>query len=149
MHFGNFGTPNEGIVGQNDIWVQGPWLGIKNIIKAKVVSPNSGLWWILWICVCLWFVRSPRVLHYALINLLFGLCKSMWINDMLVICINPIPKLQHAPLPPKCCESRSIPQLLVLPLFSPWIHNRVYQGAWMCVNVHFLNWMIKCYWLME
>jgi hypothetical protein len=30
---------------KNDIWVQAPWLGTKNIIRGKVVaSPKFGLW---------------------------------------------------------------------------------------------------------
>jgi len=37
----NFGTPNLGILGQNDIWVLAPWPNIKNTIKGKVViSPK-------------------------------------------------------------------------------------------------------------
>jgi hypothetical protein len=61
-NFKNFGTPNLGIPGQNDIWVLAPWLGIENIIKGKVVaSPKSGPWWILWVCVCLWVIRAPKV----------------------------------------------------------------------------------------
>jgi len=36
--------------------------------------------------------------NYALSNLLFGLCKSIWIIDLLVTHLVPIPKLQHAPL---------------------------------------------------
>jgi hypothetical protein len=36
------GVPILGISGQNDIWVQAPWLGTKNNIRKKVVaSPKS------------------------------------------------------------------------------------------------------------
>jgi hypothetical protein len=38
--------------------------------------------------------------NYALINLLFGLCKLVWIIEKLVIRLNPILELQHAPLLP-------------------------------------------------
>jgi hypothetical protein len=31
-----------------------------------------------------------------------------------------IPELQHTPLPPKCWEPGSLPQLFILPLFSPF-----------------------------
>ncbi len=48
----------------------------------------------------------------------------------LVILPNPIPKLQHTPLPPKCYEPRNVPRLLTLPLFSLQTHIWVYQGAW-------------------
>ncbi len=39
--------------------------------------------------------------------------------DLFVNLPNPIPKLQQAPLPPKCYEPRRTPQLLLLPLYSP------------------------------
>jgi hypothetical protein len=62
FNFGNFGTPKLGVPRQNDIWVQALWLGIDNIIMGKVVaSPKSGPWWVLWVCVCLWFVHAPKV----------------------------------------------------------------------------------------
>ncbi len=52
-----------GISGQNDIWVLVPWPGAKYTIRGKVVaSPKFGPWWVLWICVCSWFVRAPKVL---------------------------------------------------------------------------------------
>jgi hypothetical protein len=56
---------------------------------------------------------------YALTNLLFSLCKFVWIIESLVTGRSPIPKLQHALLPPKCCESRSAPKLFLLLLSSP------------------------------
>jgi hypothetical protein len=33
------------------------------LMKKVVASPKFGLWWILWVCVCAWFVRSPKVLQ--------------------------------------------------------------------------------------
>jgi hypothetical protein len=58
--------------------------------------------------------------NYTLTNLLFGLCRSVWVIDLLVTLPNPISKFWHAPLPPKCCEPRNMPQLLILLLFSPF-----------------------------
>jgi hypothetical protein len=61
-NFENFGTFNLGISGQNDIWVLAPWLGIKNTKRGKVVvSPKPKLWWFLWIRVCPWIIRAPKV----------------------------------------------------------------------------------------
>jgi hypothetical protein len=41
---------------------QALWLGIKNNIRGKVAaSPKSGSWWVLWVCVCLWFVHALKV----------------------------------------------------------------------------------------
>jgi hypothetical protein len=89
-NFESFGTPNLGVPGQNAIWVQALWLGIENIIRGKVVaSPKSGSWWILWVRVCTWFVHAPKVLQLHIDQLLFSLCKSMWIIDMFVTHLNP------------------------------------------------------------
>jgi hypothetical protein len=73
----------------------------------------------LWVCVCLWFVCAPKCSNYALTNLWFGLCRSVWIIELLVNLHNPIWELKHALLPLKCCELGSVPQLFFLPLFSP------------------------------
>jgi hypothetical protein len=77
-NFGNFGTPHLGILGQNDIWMLAPWLGIENNIKGKVVtSPSLGC---SESCESV-FARGSSVhrkcSNYALPNLLFGLCRFM------------------------------------------------------------------------
>ncbi len=59
-----------------------------------------------------------KCFNYALTNLLFGLCKFMWIIKLFVIFPSPIPKLQHTLLPPKFCEPRSVSQLFILSMFS-------------------------------
>jgi hypothetical protein len=65
-----------GVSGQNDIWVLVSWPGIDYTIGGKVVaSPKSGPWWILWVRVCLCFIRAPKCSNYALTNLLFSLCE--------------------------------------------------------------------------
>jgi hypothetical protein len=52
-----------GVPRQNDIWVLVLWLGIYNTIRGKVVvSPKYRPWWVLWVHVCLWRVRAPKVL---------------------------------------------------------------------------------------
>jgi hypothetical protein len=72
-------------------WVLVPWLGTKYTIRGKVVaSPKFGPWWVLWICVCPWLVRAPKCSNYALTNLLFGLCRSMWVIELLVNLLSPI-----------------------------------------------------------
>jgi hypothetical protein len=43
------------------------WPSTKYTIKGKVVaSPKSGPWWVLWIHVCLWFVRAPKALKLCI-----------------------------------------------------------------------------------
>jgi hypothetical protein len=90
LNFENFKIPNLGGPRQNDICVQAPWLGIENIIRGKVVaslSPGHDEY-------CEFVFANGISMHqkcfnYALTNLLFGLCKSMWIIDWLVTCPSP------------------------------------------------------------
>jgi hypothetical protein len=40
-NFEIFRTPNLGVAGQNDIYVQASWLGIENTIKGRWWLPTS------------------------------------------------------------------------------------------------------------
>jgi len=72
------------------IWVHAMWPSTKNIIRRKVVtSCKFGLWWVLWVCVCSGSSVHKKWSNYTLTNLLFGLCRFVWIIDSLVICPNP------------------------------------------------------------
>jgi hypothetical protein len=51
---------------------------------------------------------------YVVTNLWFGLCRFVWVIDCLSIFLVPILELQHALLPPKCYEPKSMPQFLPL-----------------------------------
>jgi hypothetical protein len=84
-----------------------------------MASPKSKPWWVLWVCVCPWLIYAPKCSNYALTNLLFGLCRFVWVSEVLVNLPSLILELQHAPLPPKCYKPRNVPQLLLLLLFSP------------------------------
>jgi hypothetical protein len=136
LPFGSLGTKcHLGVLGQSDIWALVPWPGIKFTIRGKVVaSPKYMPWWVLWIRVCLWFVHAPKCSNYALINLLFGLCKFAWVIEMFVNLLSPISELQHALRPSKCCELGNTPQFLLFPLVFfldlQWVH----RGAWWCVR---------------
>jgi hypothetical protein len=51
---------------------QQPWLVIENTIKGKVVvSPKSGLWWVLWVHVCLCLICAPKVIQLCTNQLVF------------------------------------------------------------------------------
>ncbi len=103
-NFGNFGTPNLGVLGQNDIWMQPLWLIIENTIKGKeVASPKFKSWWVLWVCGL--FVHQ-KCSNHTLINLLFGLCRSMWIIDLLVTRPSPRPRALAHPSSPKVLRTR-------------------------------------------
>ncbi len=56
-----------------------------------VTSLKSELWWVLWVRVCLWFVCAPKCSNHALTNLMFSLCRSVWVIDLLVNLSNPHP----------------------------------------------------------
>jgi hypothetical protein len=74
------------------------WPSTKYIIRGKVVpSPKSGLWWILWVYVCLWLVCAPKCSNYTLTNLLFGLCKFVWIIELLANLPSPHPEALACP----------------------------------------------------
>jgi hypothetical protein len=114
-----FQDSHLGVPKQNDIWVLVLWPSTKYTIKGKVVvSPKSGPWWILWVHVCPWFIHAPKCSNYTLTNLLFGLCKFMWVIELLVNLPSPISELQHALLPLKCYKLRSVPQLLLFSMFT-------------------------------
>jgi len=114
------GSPNFRNFGwQNDIWVLVSWPCIDYTIRGKVVaSPKSGLWWILWTHVCLWFICAPKCSNYAQTNLLFGLCRSMWMIKVLVNHSSPILELQHTLLSPKCYKPGNTPKFRLLLLFT-------------------------------
>jgi len=93
------------------------WPVTKYTIRGKVVaSPKSGSRWVLWVCVCSWLIHAPKMFQLRTNQPIVWLCRSVWVSDLLVNLPSPIPKLQHTPLPLKCCEPRSTPQLLFFPL---------------------------------
>ncbi len=65
----------------------------------------------------------------------------MCMFDCLSFFLIRILELQHALLPPKCYEPRSVPQLLILSLSSPQTHIWIYQGSWEHVSYieYFIN----------
>jgi hypothetical protein len=75
-------------------------LGVGPMAKHKVYYkgegggfPKSDLWWVLWVCIYSSFVYALKCSNYELTNLLFGLCKSVWVIELLINLPNPIPKL--------------------------------------------------------
>jgi hypothetical protein len=86
----------------NDIWVLAPWPGTDNAIRGKVVaSLSSGCGES---CESVFACGSSvhqKCSNCAVTNLLFGLCRSMWIIDLLVI--HPSPHL-GAPTHPSTPE---------------------------------------------
>jgi hypothetical protein len=56
---------------------------------------------------------TQKCWNYALTNVLFSLCKSKWVNKLLVILPNPSLELQHTLLPPKCYKPGNVPNSLL------------------------------------
>jgi hypothetical protein len=88
--FKEFQDSNLGVTGQNDIWVLVLWPSIKNTIRGKVVaSPKSRLWWVLWVCVCMWvhgcpwLICAPKVLQLY-INQLVDWFVQVHVSNLLV-----------------------------------------------------------------
>jgi hypothetical protein len=130
-NFGNFGTPTWESHDKMTFWVLVSWPSIEYIIRGTVVaSPKSEPWWVLWICVCPWLVLAPKCSNYALTKLVVWFVHVRVNSWCLSFFLVPILELQHALLPPKCCEPGSVPQLLTISMFSPQTHIWVYQGAW-------------------
>jgi hypothetical protein len=64
---------------------------------------------------------------YALTNLLFGLCRFMWVINLLVNFPSPNPgALTHPSTPEVLRAKKRTPTLMFVPLDLQWVH----QGAW-------------------
>ncbi len=105
--FKEFQDCNLGVPEQNDIWLMAPWPGTKNIIRGKVAaSPKFGPWWVLWIYVCHGSCVHQKCSSYALTNLLFNLCRFVWIIDPLVTHPSPHPKTPTHPSTPEVFRTK-------------------------------------------
>jgi hypothetical protein len=135
--FQEFWDSTLGVLGQNDIWVLAPWPCTKNTTRGKVVaSPKFESWWVLWVHVCPCFVRASKVPNYALTNLLLGLCRLMWIIDLLVTFLSPHPKAPTCPSTPQNVVSqRTCSNSFSFHYFHLWIRSWIHQGVWGCFNL--------------
>jgi len=108
-----------GISKQNDMWVLAPRPSTKNIIREKVVDPLIKAM-VSFVNLCSFVVRpcTEKGSNYTLTNLLFGLCRYVWVINLLVNLPNPRPKISTHPSTPEVLWPRSVPQLFFFPLFS-------------------------------
>jgi hypothetical protein len=119
QNFGEFQDSNLGVPGQNDIWVQAPNPSRDESCEFVFARGSS---------------VHQKCSNYALANLLFGLCKSMWIIDSLVTLPNPHPRAPTCPSTFEVLWAKECTQLLLFLLFSPWTPNWIYQKTWGCVK---------------
>jgi len=90
-----------------------PWPRTENTIRGKVVaSPESRPWWVLWVHVCPWLVRAPKVYDSTLNNLLFGLCEKL--NYLSLILVTS--QSSNTPLYPKVLLTKEC-----APTISPFV----------------------------
>jgi len=74
-----FRNSNFGVPRQNDIWVLAPWPSTENTIRGKVVVfPKFRLWWVCEFVFVHGSSMHQKCSNYALTNLLFSLCRSVW-----------------------------------------------------------------------
>jgi len=135
-----------GVLGQNAIWMWPLWRSIEYNIREKVVaSPKSGPCWVLWVRVCPWCILAPKVLQLCtdqLVVWFVQVCASEW---LLVILFNPILELQHALLPPKCYEPKSvslIPYFFVVFISDSHLNLSRSLGAHQLRCIYFPNQLI-------
>jgi hypothetical protein len=123
---------NLGVLGQNDIWVLALWPGRYNIIRGRLVaSPNPGRGEF---CESVFDCGSSvhqKCSNYALTNLLFDLCRSMWIIDSFVIRSSPHPRTLACPFTPRNATSQgACLNSLSFHYFHLGIRSWVYLVVW-------------------
>jgi len=82
------------------------------------------------VCLCcLWFILAPKVLQLCTNHFVWVVCRLMWVSEACQLFLVPSQSSNTPLYPSKCCELRSIPRLLFLPLSSIWTHIWVLQGV--------------------
>jgi hypothetical protein len=90
------------------------------------------------VCSCSpWFVLVPKVLKLCTNHFVWVVCKPVWVSDACQLFLVPS-RSSNTPLyPSKCCELRSVPWLLLLPMSSIWTHIWILQGVGSASNLVF------------
>ncbi len=71
---------------------------------------------------CSWFVLAPKVLQLCINHFVWIVCRPMWVSEACQLFLIPSQSSNTPLYPSKCYELGSMPQLLLLPLSSTWIH---------------------------
>jgi len=96
------GVPILGISGlsrKNDIRVLASWLGAKNCTKRESGGSPQVRAMVNLVSLCLPVVHpcTQKCSNYALTNLLFGLCRFMWVINLLVNLLSFHPRAPTCP----------------------------------------------------
>jgi len=169
------GSPNSRIVKlrlenreKNTIWVYPLRWVTKNTIRGKVMaSPKSKPWWVLWICVSLWFIRALKMLQLCINQLVVWFMQLIQIMTHLSLVL--VPKVfLHAPwnLPTICVWDENVKsqanfqihefhfqmQCQMKATSNELLHNKCWlpprilhsciQSTWPCVHFIIHVWLI-------
>jgi hypothetical protein len=78
---------------------------------------------------CPWLVLAPKVLQLCTNHLVWVVCRPVWVSEACQLFLS---TSQNSNMPfyaSKCCELRSVPRLLLLPLFITWTYVWVLWGV--------------------
>jgi hypothetical protein len=102
-----FRDSHLGVSGQKTIWMWPPWRGVKYIIRGKVVaSPKFGLWWVLWVRGCMWFVLAPKVFQLCTNHFVLVLCGFTWVIEACQFFLIPSRSSNMALYPSKVLQTK-------------------------------------------
>jgi hypothetical protein len=86
---------------------------------------------------CLWLILAPKVLQICTNHLVWVVCRPMWVSEACQLFWVPSQGSNTPLYLSKCCELRSVPWFLPLPLFFTWIYVWVLWGVGSASFTHF------------
>ncbi len=127
---GRFQNSHLGVLGQKVHLDVGPV--DKHRVYYKGESGGFSQVWAVMSLVCSccpWFVLAPKMFQLCTNRLVWVLCKPVWMNEACQLFLVPSRNSNTPLYPSKCCEPKTMSQLLPLPMFSTWTHIWVAQGV--------------------
>jgi len=82
---------------------------------------------------CPWLILAPKVFQLCTNHLVWVLCRLVWVSEACQFFLVPSRNSSTPLYPSKCCELRSVPQLLIFPLFSIWDSHLNLSSSWLCI----------------
>jgi hypothetical protein len=129
--FWEFRDSHLGVLKQNDIWMLVMWPSVEYTIRGKLVaSPSPGRGESCESMLARCESMHQKCSNSALTNLLFGLCRSVWVIDLVVNLPRPHPGALARTSTPKVLWARECALIL-----SPsdvchlWTRSWIHQGA--------------------
>jgi len=89
---------------------------------------------------CPWLILAPRVLQLCTNHCVWVVCRPVWVSEACQLFLDPSRNSNTPIYPSKCCELRSMPRLLPLPLSSIWTHIWVPSRSRECVIIALRSW---------